>query len=602
MARSDRRVMLGSLVLFGAVLFATSIPGVFTIDENNYMASLLALQQGGVHLRNTEGLPSSWELAYFDPVVQPGAAPPPAMPIATTAPPLYAPLALAFSFAGFRGLIALNVLSLLLTAWLAGQLAFRLAGGSRVAAFAAAYLVCFGGYSIEYAQGVWPHMLSMLLTFAAYGFVVRALEAPRLSLPGLAGLAGLCVGLASGVRYQNAVWGAALALGLLLLGDEGVPWRITLRARAARLAAYVGGALPALLASGLINAARTGSANPFTKSRGYLRGTGTPGIDGWLEVLQAGWARFVDHSVHGPPKEGAEAFVRYTHEYGAMVVGGVVKKAWLQSMPWAVVALAVMAVTLRRGASSVSQARAFRSAAMIFAATLAVFALTGFSKFDGYCFNQRYLLELLPLMSVALAVGMAAERPRPTALLAGFALALVLLMLLPGPAPYEPFTLWLELRGPLLLAALCLAAHVWPRGALRGWLLGVTLGMGLGWSLGIHLREDLPASRELRLGHLAELERARQVLPAANAALFTYWGTGDAYGPLALERDLIIADTHRDAAASAGALRARLFAQGRRVFMLAALPPEHQRAVLGSHRLRAVLDPSGQPFMAEILP
>jgi hypothetical protein len=64
----------------------------------------------------TDGLPPSAELLFFDP--GPWTRTVTATPVASTAPPLYALVALPFSVFGWRGLVALNTLAFLATSLL----------------------------------------------------------------------------------------------------------------------------------------------------------------------------------------------------------------------------------------------------------------------------------------------------------------------------------------------------------------------------------------------------------------------------------------------------------------------------------------------------
>ena len=64
---SDTRVFLLVLLCLGLVLTAAVIPGIFTVDENNYLVNVLALRHGHVTVTNTAGLSPSRELLFFDP-------------------------------------------------------------------------------------------------------------------------------------------------------------------------------------------------------------------------------------------------------------------------------------------------------------------------------------------------------------------------------------------------------------------------------------------------------------------------------------------------------------------------------------------------------
>src|SRR5262245_64725713 len=56
-----------ALFALGAILSAGVVPGIFTVDENNYLVTVLALRHGHLTLPNTSGLLPSQELLFFDP-------------------------------------------------------------------------------------------------------------------------------------------------------------------------------------------------------------------------------------------------------------------------------------------------------------------------------------------------------------------------------------------------------------------------------------------------------------------------------------------------------------------------------------------------------
>ena len=121
---------------------------------------------------------------------------------------------------GWRGLVALNTLAYLATIVMVFLYTRRYATEASTPWMAAAAFA-LGGFVIEYAQGVWPHALSIALCTGGI------LAAGRVSTPGswdssengrpsLAAAAGFLLGLATGVRYQNAVILAVVAGGIAL--------------------------------------------------------------------------------------------------------------------------------------------------------------------------------------------------------------------------------------------------------------------------------------------------------------------------------------------------------------------------------------------------
>src|SRR5262245_13776291 len=112
----QQAILLVALVALGVGLSLNVVPGVFTVDDNNYLVNVLALRQGRVTIANTEGLPPSRELLFFAPTARSRVVT--STPVASTAPPLYAAIALPFSYLGWRGLVGLNTLAYLVTIYL----------------------------------------------------------------------------------------------------------------------------------------------------------------------------------------------------------------------------------------------------------------------------------------------------------------------------------------------------------------------------------------------------------------------------------------------------------------------------------------------------
>src|SRR5262249_17419457 len=146
------------------------------------------------------------------------------------------------------------------------------------------------------------------------------------------------------------------------------------------------------------------------------------------------WARVVDYSAWPPMPPGVHllpVLLPKEPETGAFLVLGALKKAWLQSSPWLLVAL----LGLGRAAFRKGEARAL---ALPILGVLGLFPFYGFRRIDGWCFNQRYLLELMPLAAVALAWALDGLELRWLAALAGAALAWLLLHFVMQRSPFAP--------------------------------------------------------------------------------------------------------------------------------------------------------------------
>ncbi len=596
---------------FGLALALALVPGVFTIDECNHLAAVAALRHGRLDLPGYEGIAPSAELAFFNPRKGLPAASPPVNDL----PPLYAFIALPFSLLGFRGLFYLNALAFLGTLVAVFHLGRRLASDRRITPWVAAALFALGGYSIEYALGMWPHMLSVCLCTCGFLFA-SAVRQPPASGSSLeegvssgfkaAFFAGLLLGAATGIRYQNVVYATGVAVGLLLWASS--------RRRA--ITGYAAGLAVPLGATSVLNYLRLGSFNPISKGHGYLalRGLLTPpaseplaevgaggagaGGAGTLlgQIIRAFWYRVVDYSAC-PAIDFGDFFPRPSLESGAYLFYGVAKKAWLQSSPWAVVALvALLSVWLtgrgesKAGAEKSDADRAagesrqhLRAISLVVWPVLAMFAVVGARRTDGICFNQRYFLELVPLSALAVALlleryalsraALLAALPSGTAL--GVAAGVWALAWQQGAArdmAVMQLPLWMS---GLVLLAWAAAEVDRERGAAKGSrglssaavVLVFVLAACLGWSLAVHLGEDVRVARQRRAFTEGQLSDLRSELPDGSAVL-TWTYLRNAAAPLLLERDVLIIDASRDAGRDAPMLVRQLKRQGRRVFLV----------------------------------
>jgi hypothetical protein len=549
---------------------------VFTIDEDNYLVTVHGLRHGTLHVPGTGGLSPSPELLYFDP--GPRARQVMRTPVSSAAPPLYAVLALPASYLGVRGLIGLNILAFLVCCLLVFTYAARCTT-TTAAPWVAMIFFGAGTYAIEYAQGMWPHMLAVALSF---GGMTAALKAARSARPVWAALAGLLVGLATGVRYQNLVLAGCVGLAAVLWSRRHLRTGLM----------FGGGMGLPLLSCSLINHVRLGSWNPVSKNARYLDLGAGRIMHPLLDAFASLWVRLVDFSSHPPPAWSPHDLHQLLVPHprtGAQVFGGGLKKAWLQSCPWLVLAFVGLVRSWLPG-SRASDQTPLRMLSVVVGGVLLLFAVAGFSRTDAICFNQRYFMELLPPMAVALAVAVEHCRAPRRVLLAGGAggVVLVALCLIP-PADSELRQLAL-LKLPILIAgALALG---WLLARKSHGLLCCLLGLAFAWSLAVHLGDDLPASRRHRHRNRLLAEQIATVLPDAPVALFAYWGMKDSLGPLQLNRRLVVVDPWIDHGEDAPRLVRELLARNDRVVVLArGFPREIFQTMATGHRV-SVLAPS----------
>jgi hypothetical protein len=551
----------------GVILWCTIIPGIFTIDETNHLSFLFSVRKGSFLAPGTEGIRSR-ELWAFDPTPR---SRDPQKPIVSRVPPFHAFLAWPFSWMGWKGLVGLNLLAFFLAAAIVFVYARRYATQPHTAWLAVAFFL-FGAYNLEYAQGMWPHLLSVALSLAAYWLASLARTENRLLF---AGFAGFFIGIAAGVRYPNALLLLAIGGGLFLWSER--------RVRAC-LAYTLGAGLP-LLFSSMINLQRFGAFHPLTKGQHYTEfqshqafsqnQQGFSALASWLQEGFLGfWSRIIDFSFYPPlgkTLHSADVILKKSSDTGAFLLDGVMKKAWLQSLPWILLVLFLLffVVWLPKKEQDPRLRKEQKAIALAFLAVIGLYSFAGLKRTDGWSYNQRYFLELVPLASLVLAWSFDTWKPRYLALFLGIltvSLSLPLLLLF---VPWEHITRQLVLlRTPYLLAL----------GLLFTWLLSKKyafarscgwffLGACFSWSLCLHLMEDLSASRAVRSRNYKIAQLAEPFLSQQPSALFAYWGKKDPFGILQLRHDLVIADPWIDGGREIPHLIDLFLQKRRRVFV-----------------------------------
>ena len=585
---SDRTLLVLLLVGFGVLLTTTIVPGVFIIDEDNYLVTVVGLRHGQLSVPGTENLTPSRELAYYDPeasrrVIQ-------STPVVSLVPPLYAFLGLPFSYSGWRGLVFLNILSFIVAIYLVFRYVEQLTQ-QRLVPWIASTLFALGGYCIEYAQGVWPQMLSVALCL---GTIVLCFQARRNGSAVHAFFAGVLIGLATGVREQNIFFAACVGLGLLFFGAR----------RYRSVIAYTLGVILLLAVIATLNYNRFGIWHPFPKVAGYTQEVAaTTGGTSLLEPLKVFWSKVVDYPSYG----SNTAHIRNGHYQwdetsGTVLMNGVVKKSWIQSSPW--IGLAIIALIVSwfvRRVNSSKGIQEIQVIGLIVVPTLFMFSAAGFDRTDGLSFNQRYFLELLPLCAIVLALYLDNAKVNLARLGIGIAvggIVVVATLLLPSSTSRHVG----ERFVPLLLALGLIAAWFLVKDHSSAFLL---LGACIGWAFLFHLESDLVGSRFRRQINATRLGYLQKTIPD-HSALFTYWGNKDAAGPIQLEKDVVILDVWADAGHDARLLEEELLAQGRRIFILDNdMPDEILRALIadrtfheyseGNLRFTEILVPKALP-------
>ncbi len=581
---TETRWLTALVVACSIALWATSIPESFTVDDCNYLATVQALRDGSLFVPGTGQLMPSRELVGFDPVAHLRLLE--AGKIGSTAPPLYAPWALPLSYLGWRWLILLNVLAFAATTTLVFRLTKRYADHAPTRWLAAGLFV-LGGFSLDYAQGLWPHMLSVALTTSGVWFSCRARDENRALL---AAVAGVCVGMAAGIRYQNVVFAFGVGLTLLLWAKRR--WRVS--------SAYTAGIAIPMAATTLINGARLGIYNPISKGAWYLpKAPGRDAGTSLLDMVATLWVRVVDYSAH-PPFQGAhgQATLPKDPTTGVFFIIGGLKKALLQSAPW--IALALLAFVLvwsTRLALTPQKRRTIQALAIPVFVTLALFSWAGLERHDGWSFNQRYLLELVPLFAVTVALLVDTWEFEPQGMVIGGAIGMSLAAVpVVAAIPEHVFRQRALMFVPLVIAGALLIAACHNRGKrVRMGLLATAVG----WAFVVHLGDDMQAARGLRDHNGFQRRSVAQHLPNAPIAIVAMAPQKEAMCPFHLEHDLVMVDPVADGAEDLHDLTGELLAAGRRVFVMGGLPQPWLAAIFQGRQVK-MLSVRPLPF-AEVL-
>ncbi len=397
--------------------------GLFTIDELIYLTATVAMaQDGSLIFENGFSQFGSEDLKLWFLVDGPnGLAPqyPPGMAV------LSAPF---YLLMGSRGLIMLNALAAAGVAFLTYRLAWRLYR-SRVIALISTLVLVLGTFFLEYAWGVWPHMVSAFFVTAAFHLAIEANEAEQ-SKAVLARSfgSGLAVGAGMLVRTDAILVLPVIAACLILYSKRPIMM----------IAGGACGLIPGIAAGALVNLHKFGTLNFLSYGRTGSGGGDDPTthIGAALIVLglllglvvarhltwSARWYRpsllaflgllgiallvpavtaalrpvalglyslLVDIRTVADSRSGVKAF-----DDGAVVLfWGVAKKALAQSLPW----LGILAAIL------VSPwPREYRPAHVMLLIFIAIWCLPfiALSWHGGFSSNMRYFLPMLPPLSI----------------------------------------------------------------------------------------------------------------------------------------------------------------------------------------------------------
>jgi hypothetical protein len=544
----DFSILLLLLPIAGIILLSTSIKGTFIVDELNYMAAADGVYHGTLSVPHTENLPPSKELYFFDPEANNRVAA--KGPVVTLVAPLYAPIAAPFLLWGWRGLILLNIISFLSTSAIIFLLLRRFST-DRFIPWLGCALFFFGGYGIEYAQAVWPHMLALFFVTAAFYFASFSLLDEEKWKPFVA---GILAGIAAGVREQNIFLAVCIGAAIFFWGKKR--WQSSFF--------YTAGLIIIVLVISVLNFYRFGYPNPFPKTNFYAHQVSTEFSGGSiLSSADAFYSKVVDFSAVPVLTESTYSRVNETN---AVLVGSAVKKALLQSSPWVALALAAMIIAwVKKKTFRTEQTAILRALSFLVLPTIAMFTLAGYGKTDGMSFNQRYFHELVPLFAIAAALSLDGSGMKKRYFYFGCFLSILFFFFLFLFQAWD-FRHLVILRYPLILASLSVLLWIFRDKSKALLMFSLSLGLCLGWACAVHIADDVLESRRIKQINADKLAEFESILPDYSA-LFTYHGGKDAAGPLILTKDIVILDTWADDGKDAPLLKNVLRRQHRKIFI-----------------------------------
>lgn len=409
---------LSAIILLSAFIVS---PGFFSIDEAVYYLGAravaewgsLGIDSNGYHQFHSESL----RLRFLVDGPQ-GLTPQYPAGSALLAAPL-------LPFLGGRAFILLNALAAVLMLFTVRSICLSQFKSETVWRIAAGLLVA-GTFWLEYAVGVWPHMLSAYFALQAYWFALRHLDSEGTGYRD-AILSGLFAGAGMLFRLDGVL--AVPAIGLIM---------VMFAPRFVRSSFFFGaGVLPSLVLASWLNTLKFGTPNPFSYGQSggntdlsahapllaalcvgfaalaLLRQTGwridrkatiaslvillgallaIPATNAWLFRFWNGFvALVVDIRGIDDPRIGVKE-----GPGGTLLFWTLAKKSLGQSMPW----IGLTAMLLTSGVQK--DERRFIATLFIFIATMTMpFILLSWHGGGGS--NMRYFLPALPALCIICA-------------------------------------------------------------------------------------------------------------------------------------------------------------------------------------------------------
>ncbi|HET9810659.1 MAG TPA: glycosyltransferase family 39 protein, partial [Sphingomicrobium sp.] len=178
-------------------------------------------------------------------------------------------------FLGPRAFVLLNALAAVATLFTVRKICLREFNSETVARIALGLLM-LGTFWVEYALGVWPHMLSTFFAVQAYWFALRHLETNKRDDRD-AILSGLFAG--AGMLFRLDAIFAVPAIGLIL---------VMFAPRMVRSCVLFGLAvLPSIALASWLNVLKFGTWNPFSYGRPYGQSGGNIDLSSYWQIFAA---------------------------------------------------------------------------------------------------------------------------------------------------------------------------------------------------------------------------------------------------------------------------------------------------------------------------
>lgn len=477
-------------VLLLIALWAFTAPGLFTVDEFFYQQMASAMAGDGRLSFSQMRLDSapSVDMVFAFPADGGRLTPQYPSGYALIVAPFYAVL-------GVKGLMFVNTLAAFIVCFLTHRIAQRL-GANEEYARTAVLIFVLCTFASTYFVTVWPHMISVAIATAIIYLAIIGAQETRIEF---VIAAGLLTGIGCAIRIDAIVLAPAVFLWARLGGA----------ARSRRyLLFFLGGLVAGLVLPSALNFLKFGTLNPFTYqnampqndpalflgpaaivaivlafvflvdvvrllqsavSSGRALAIGVAIVGGLLlaglmsdriRVLIGGYYTFLIDQQAFAFEERLSGVSR--NEFGILIFFGVLKKALLQSAPFA--AIAVLPVV------RMVEGRLPSGVRLLLFACAGYVTLYALNQTDaGLAVNQRFLIPTLPFLSIIAATelsrlaaaGVVPGRSQGLAIAAGFVVMVSLLVanLSPSKATY----LGVLYAPPLVALLVAGLALVWER-------------------------------------------------------------------------------------------------------------------------------------------